>query len=93
MTVFALISVKGIRNSEHLFVNTKLCSYIVRLAQWKNKMVIFDGIVFLLIVTLVNLTETLFFSDGKANFAWIGKILQCVMVVLDRISLKCNATN
>ena len=74
-------------------MNTKLCSYIVRLAQWKNKMVIFDGIVFLLIVTLVNLTETLFFSDGKANFAWIGKILQCVMVVLDRISLKCNATN
>ena len=92
MTVFASISVKGIRNSEHLFVNTKLCSYIVRLAQWKNKMVIFDGMVFLLIVTLVNLTA-LFFSDGKPNFAWIGKILQCVMVVLDRISLKCNATN
>ena len=45
MTVFALISVMGIRNSERLFVNTKLCSYIVRLAQWKNKMVIFDGIV------------------------------------------------
>ena len=46
MTVFALISVKGIRNSERLFVNIKLCSYVVRLAQWKNKMVIFDGIVF-----------------------------------------------
>ena len=46
MTVFALISVMGIRNSERLFVNTKLCSYIVRLAQWKNKMVISDGIVF-----------------------------------------------
>ena len=46
MTVFALISVMGIRNSERLFVNTKLCSCIVRLAQWKNKMVIFDGIVF-----------------------------------------------
>ena len=44
MTVFALISVMGIRNSERLFVNTKLCSCIVRLAQWKNKMVIFDGI-------------------------------------------------
>ena len=56
-------------------------------------MVIFDGIVFLLIVTLVNLTETLFFSNGKPNCAWIGKILQCVMVVLDRISLKCNAAN
>ena len=27
-TVFSLISVKGIRNSERLFVNTKLCSYI-----------------------------------------------------------------
>ena len=46
MTFFALISVKGIRNSERLFLNTKLCSYIVRLAQWKNKMVIFDVVVF-----------------------------------------------
>ena len=48
MTVVALISAKGIRNLERLFVNTNLCSciIIVRLAQWKNKMVIFDGIVF-----------------------------------------------
>ena len=46
MTVFALISVMDIRNPERLFVITKLCSYIVRFAQWKNKMVIFDGIVF-----------------------------------------------
>ena len=45
MTVLALISVKGIRNSERLFVNTKLCSYIVRLAQWKSKILIVDGIV------------------------------------------------
>ena len=75
MTVFVLISVKGIRNSERFFVNTKLCSYIVRLAQWKNKMVIFDGIGFFQIVTHVNLTETLFFSDGTPNFAWIGKIM------------------
>ena len=45
MAVFAL-SVKGIRNLERLFVNIKLCSYVVRLAQWKNKMVIFDAIVF-----------------------------------------------
>ena len=56
-------------------------------------MVIFDGIVFFQIVTSVNLTETLFFSDGTSNFAWIGKTPQCVMVVLHRISLKCNATN
>ena len=56
-------------------------------------MVIFDGIVFFKIVTRVNLTETLFFSDGKPNFTCIGKILQCVVVVLYRISLKCNATN
>ena len=46
MTFFALISVKGIRNLERLFLNTKLCSYIVRLAQWKNKMVICDVVVF-----------------------------------------------
>ena len=45
MIVFALKSVRGIRNSERLFVNTKLCSNIVRFAQWKNKMVIFDRIV------------------------------------------------
>ena len=75
------------------FVNTKLSSYIVRLAQWKNKMVIFDGIVFLSIVTLVKLTETVFFSDGKRDFACLSKILQGVIVVLTRISLKCNATN
>ena len=48
MIVFALKSVRGIRNSERLFVNTKLCSNIVRFAQWKNKMVIFDRIVFFL---------------------------------------------
>ena len=93
MIVFALKSVRGIRNSERLFVNTKLCSNIVRFAQWKNKMVIFDRIVFFKIVTRVNLTETLTFSAGTLIFAWIGKIPQCVMVVLPRISLKCNATN
>mgnify|MGYP006973386931 CR=1 FL=1 len=48
-----------------------LATKIVRLVQWKNKMVIFDGIVFFffLIVTRVHLTEIVFFSDGKPNFA------------------------
>ena len=37
MTVsVALMSMKGIRNSERLFVNIKLCSYVFRLAHWKK---------------------------------------------------------
>ena len=58
------------------------CVLVIRIAQKDNKTVDFDGIVIFEIMNLVNVTETKFSSFETPNFTRIGKIIQCVVVIL-----------
>ena len=69
------------------------CILVIWIAHKDNKTVDFDGIVIFEMMNPLNLTETKFSSYETPNFTRIGKISQCVVVILHWISLKCNATN